>query len=69
MYAVRITPEGKEVLQKVTPIANKVDAALLNALTPEQQEQFDAFLQKIVSRTSGQQQQPAAVMSAEVVQA
>ncbi len=50
MYAVRITPEGKDVLQRATPIANKVDAALLAALTPEQQEQFEAFLQKVVSR-------------------
>lgn len=66
MYAVRITPEGKEVLQKAAPIANKVDAALLSPLTPEQQEQFEAFLQKIVSRSSAPQ--PVAE-SAEVVHA
>jgi DNA-binding MarR family transcriptional regulator len=50
MYAVRITPEGKEVLQRAMPIANKVDEALVASLSPEQREQFGMFLQKVVSR-------------------
>jgi DNA-binding MarR family transcriptional regulator len=50
MYAVRITPEGKEVLQRALPIANKVDEALVESLSEEQREQFGAFLQKVVSR-------------------
>jgi DNA-binding MarR family transcriptional regulator len=52
MYAVRITPEGKEILEKALPIAEQVDATLLGGLTPEQREQFAALLQKIVSRTT-----------------
>lgn len=52
MYAVRITPEGKEVLQRAMPIAAKVDEALVEALTGDQREQFVAFLQKVVLRPS-----------------
>jgi DNA-binding MarR family transcriptional regulator len=50
MYAVRITPEGKNVLQRAMPIAAKVDEALVESLSPEQREQFSAYLQKVVSR-------------------
>jgi DNA-binding MarR family transcriptional regulator len=50
MYAVRLTPEGKEVLDRAMPIANKVDDALVESLSAEQREQFSAFLQKVVSR-------------------
>jgi DNA-binding MarR family transcriptional regulator len=50
MYAVRITPEGKEVLQRAVPIAAKVDEALVEALNADQRDQFAAFLQKVVGR-------------------
>lgn len=50
MYAVRITPEGKEVLQRAMPIAAKVDEALVEALSSEQRELFEACLQKVVAR-------------------
>ncbi|MCU0732040.1 MAG: MarR family transcriptional regulator [Hyphomonas sp.] len=50
MYAVRITPEGQEILQRALPIAQKVDQALVESLSPEQREQFGAFLQKVVAR-------------------
>lgn len=54
MYAVRITPEGKTVLDKAIPIARQVDAVLLEALTPEQREEFEGLLQKLVSRSAVQ---------------
>ncbi|MGA7115913.1 MAG: MarR family winged helix-turn-helix transcriptional regulator, partial [Hyphomicrobium sp.] len=50
MYAVRITPEGKEVLQRALPIAAKVDESLVESLSPEQREEFSTYLQKVVSR-------------------
>lgn len=50
MYAVRITPEGEEMLRRALPIANKVDEALVESLSPDQREQFGAFLQKVVAR-------------------
>ncbi len=50
MYAVRITPEGQEVLQRALPIANKVDELLVESLSAEQRELFSACLQKVVSR-------------------
>jgi len=50
MYAVRITPEGKEVLQRAMPIAAKVDEALVVALSAEERELFEACLQKVVAR-------------------
>lgn len=56
MYAVRITPEGKEVLQRALPIAKKVDDALVESLSPEQREQFNACLQKVVSRQGPREQ-------------
>ena len=53
MYAVRITDEGKKMLEQATPIAEKVDAALLVELTPSERENFNALLQKILSRSAG----------------
>jgi DNA-binding MarR family transcriptional regulator len=61
MYAVRITEEGKRMLEQATPIAEKVDAALLAALTPSEQENFNALLQKIVSRSAGSRVEQARV--------
>jgi DNA-binding MarR family transcriptional regulator len=52
MYAVRITPEGKDVLMRALPIARKVDEALVASLSAEQREHFSAHLQKVVSRQS-----------------
>ena len=52
MYAVRITPEGKDVLMRALPIARKVDEALVASLSAEQCEHFRAYLQKVVSRQS-----------------
>jgi DNA-binding MarR family transcriptional regulator len=50
MYAVRITPEGQEMLQRVMPIARQVDDALVGSLSPDQREQFGALLKKVVAR-------------------
>jgi DNA-binding MarR family transcriptional regulator len=50
MYAVRLTPEGKDVLERALPIARKVDDLLVEGLSAEQREQFSAFLQKVVAR-------------------
>ena len=52
MYAVRITPEGNDVLMRALPIARKVDEALVASLSSEQREHFSAYLQKVVSRKS-----------------
>ncbi len=52
MYAVRITPEGKKILERAVPIAREVDAMLLEALSPAQRQDFEANLQKLVSRAS-----------------
>ena len=52
MYAVRITPEGKDVLMRALPIARKVDEALVASLSAEQCEHFSAYLQKVVSHQS-----------------
>ena len=61
MYAVRITDEGKKMLEQATPIAEKVDAALLAELTPSERENFNALLQKILSRSGGSGVEPAEV--------
>jgi DNA-binding MarR family transcriptional regulator len=51
MYAVRITPEGKGVLEKAQPIARTVDAAVLEALTEAERETFAQLLRKVVGRS------------------
>ncbi len=56
MYAVRITPEGQDILQRALPIANKVDEILVESLSPEQRAQFGAFLQKVVARQGARPQ-------------
>ena len=61
MYAVRITDEGKKMLEQATPIGEKVDAALLAELTPSERENFNALLQKILSRSGGSGVEPAEV--------
>ena len=48
MYAVRITPEGKQMLEKASPIAVKVDAAVLDSLTMPEREAFNSLLQKLL---------------------
>ena len=53
MYAVRITDEGKRMLEQATPIAEKVDAALLAALTPSERENLNTLLQKVLSPSAG----------------
>jgi len=50
MYAVRVTPEGKSVLEKAGPIAQKVDAAVLTALSASERETFNNLLEKVVSQ-------------------
>lgn len=52
MYAVRITPEGKKVLERAIPIAREVDSLLLEALSPLQRQEFESNLQKLVARAS-----------------
>ena len=51
MYAVRITSEGKSVLEQALPIAEKVDAAVLKSLTASERETFNSLLQKVVSQS------------------
>ena len=51
MYAVRITPEGKSVLEKAGPIAQKVDAAVLTSLSASERETFNSLLEKVVSQS------------------
>jgi DNA-binding MarR family transcriptional regulator len=51
MYAVRITPQGKSVLEKAGPIAQEVDAALLTSLTAPERETFNSLLQKVLSQS------------------
>jgi DNA-binding MarR family transcriptional regulator len=55
MYAVRITPEGQDVLRRAMPIAAKVDEALVEALNADQRDQFASFLQKVVLRQSSRE--------------
>lgn len=52
MYAVRITPEGKRILEQAIPIAKAVDDLLLEALSNSQRQDFAGYLQKIVSRAA-----------------
>ena len=52
MYAVRITPEGKRILDQAMPIAKAVDDLLLEALSDTQRAEFAGYLQKIVSRAA-----------------
>ena len=51
MYAVRITPEGKSVIEKAQPIAKNVDAAVLEALSDTERETFAQLLRKVVSQS------------------
>ncbi|MGZ8892871.1 MAG: MarR family winged helix-turn-helix transcriptional regulator [Halobacteriota archaeon] len=51
MYAVRITREGKSVLEKAWPIAQEVDAAVLTSLTASERETFNSLLEKVVSQS------------------
>jgi DNA-binding MarR family transcriptional regulator len=57
MYAVRITPEGKSVLEKSGPIAEKVDAAVLKGLTASERETFNSLLQKMMSQSDAVDEQ------------
>ena len=47
MYAVRLTPEGKNALETAVPIAHGVDAALLECLSPSEREAFCSLLEKV----------------------
>jgi DNA-binding MarR family transcriptional regulator len=57
MYAVRITPEGKRILEKANPIAVKVDAAVLKGLTESERETFNSLLQKVMSQSDATYEQ------------
>jgi DNA-binding MarR family transcriptional regulator len=57
MYAVRITPEGKRILGKASPIALKVDAAVLKGLTISERETFNSLLQKVLSQSDAVDEQ------------
>jgi DNA-binding MarR family transcriptional regulator len=48
LYAVRITPEGKSILEKASPIAVKVDTAVLDRLSISERETFNKLLQKLM---------------------
>ena len=57
MYAVRITPEGKSVLEKAGPIAQEVDAAVLTSLSASERETFNNLLEKVVSQADAVNEQ------------
>jgi DNA-binding MarR family transcriptional regulator len=57
MYAVRVTPEGKRILEKASPIALNVDAAVLQGLTTPERETFNSLLQKVMSQSDGVDEQ------------
>ena len=57
MYAVRITPEGKSVLEKAGPIAQEVDAAVLTSLSASERETFNNLLEKVVSQADAVDEQ------------
>jgi DNA-binding MarR family transcriptional regulator len=50
MYALRLTAEGMSVLEKANPIAQQVDASLLNGLLPSEREAFVALLENVAVR-------------------
>lgn len=51
MYAVRLAPEGKSILEKAQPIARTVDAAVLKGLTEAERDTFNSLLLKVVSQS------------------
>lgn len=50
MYAVRLTSQGREVLDRALPIAQQVDQHLLGALSAAQRREFESSLRKLVER-------------------
>ncbi len=52
MYAVRLTPEGRRMLEKALPVARDVDAMLLQSMSAGQRQEFESALKKLVSQTS-----------------
>lgn len=58
-YAVRLTDEGRKVLENAEPLAKRVDERILEALPPKQREQFLQELTAIV-RTLQKMSEPAA---------
>lgn len=47
--AIRITSEGRKLLELVLPIAHQVDQELLQGLSPSEREAFKVLLHKILS--------------------
>jgi len=52
-YAVKLTDEGRRVMQSVAPVAAEVDSAVLSVLTDEDRQGFLDNLEKIVSALAG----------------
>jgi DNA-binding MarR family transcriptional regulator len=50
--AIRITSEGRNLLEQVLPIAHQVDRDLLQGLSPSERETFKVLLHKILSNAS-----------------
>lgn len=47
-YAVRLTDEGRRVLERTMPVMNDVDKRLMGLLSPSQRAEFMTSLQRIV---------------------
>jgi DNA-binding MarR family transcriptional regulator len=48
-YAVRITEEGKSLLERALPITHQVDWELYQGLSPSERETFKRLLHKVLS--------------------
>jgi DNA-binding MarR family transcriptional regulator len=60
--AIRITSEGRNLLEQVLPIAHQVDRELLQGLSPSERETFKALLHKVLSNApTGQQDRAKSV--------
>ena len=53
-FVLRLTEEGRQLLDSATPVARNIDAALLRSLPPDRREPFLQALQAIVKGLEGQ---------------
>jgi DNA-binding MarR family transcriptional regulator len=58
-YAVRITEQGKSLLEQVLPITHQVDRELLQGLSPSERETFKVLLHKVLSHAPKEQRDRA----------
>ena len=48
MYAVKLTAQGRELLERAVPIAQQVDQQILSSFSAQQRRDFEALLRKLV---------------------